>query len=151
MRKPFAYAAATVLVALSFGVAACGSSDSGDTSNEDALTKTELIAQADELCVQFDGEAATKINELFSGKPTQADVETFATDEIVPMYREQITDLRALNPSEEDAEAYNNVLDTLESELDALEEDPSLIGTDGGPFQGATAAAKEFGLKECGS
>ena len=56
MRRTLVTGAA--VLALSFGAVACGSSDdSGDS--EDALPKAELIAQADALCLEFDGEVQT--------------------------------------------------------------------------------------------
>lgn len=142
------------VLALSFGAAACGSSDdSGDgSSSEDTLTKTELIEKADALCVKFDGEVATSFeNADLTPESTKADFSAFVTDEIVPLYRDQIEQLRELTPDEESADDYNNIVDTLESELDAVEEDPTIALGDDTPFKGATAAAQDFGLKDCGS
>lgn len=151
MRKALTIGAAAL--AISFGVVACGSSDdSGDSSSDETLTKTELIAQADELCSKFDQEVLDSLNESgLNNQSSRADVAAYVSDTIVPLYRDQIEELRALTPPEEDAEAYNNIVDTLETELDAVEENPESAVTDDSAFEGATAAAKEFGLETCGS
>ncbi len=142
------------VLAMSLGVVACGSSDdSGDSStSEDALTKTELITQADELCAKFDGEVATSFEDAgLNQQSTEEDFAAYVSDTIVPLYRDQIEELRALTPDEESAEDYNAIVDALEIELDAVEENPETALSDDTPFPNSTAAAKEFGLEVCGA
>ena len=149
MRNPFAIGAATLLVALSFGVAACGSSDD---SSEDTLTNSELIAQANEICVKYTDEVSTAAEAEFGNQqPSNSELAVFITDEVVPLYEDQIAELRALEPSEDDSAAYTEMLDTLESELQTVEEDPEAAAASDNPFPEATAMADEFGLEDCGS
>lgn len=149
MRKPFAIGAATLALVLSFGLVACGSDDSG-SSNEDVLTNTQLIEEADAICTDFNGQLAQEIEGLDESS-NQQDVDAFVTDTMVPLYEEEISELRALQPNSEDEAAYTEMIDTLESELQDVEADPSQVTGGGTAFPEATKMAKDFGLTVCGS
>ena len=155
MKKPLAVGAAILAVVLSLGLAACGSSDdsgdSGDSGNA-TLSNSELIAQADQVCTDYN-DKLTEIqkNADLDSDSSKADIAAFISDDIVPLYKDQIADLRELNPNEDDSEAFNDIVDTLDSELKAVEDDPEGSIEESDPFAGATAKAKEFGLKVCGS
>lgn len=152
MRNPLAVGAATLAIVLSLGLAACGSDDdSGDAPSEDALTKTELVAEADAICTETNSELITKANDLLKPDSTQEDAEAFVNDEVVPLYETQIEKLRALEPDDESSDSYTEMIDTLESELQVIADDPSVMATQGSAFPEATSMAKEFGLKVCGS
>ena len=145
MRKPLAVGAATIAVALSLGLAACGSDDS-----DEGLTKAEVIEQADAVCLDYTEQLAEIVSNL-DPQATQADAEALVTDEIVPLYEQEIEELRAIEPNSDDEAAYTEMLDTLESELQAIEDDPSRITSGDTAFPEATKMAQEFGLTECGS
>lgn len=150
MRKPLAIVAATAAVVLSLGLAACGS-DSSTSADEDVLTNQELITQADKICTDFNNELATKAQKSgLSDKSPKSKITAFVSDEIVPMYRDEIDELRALEPNSEDADAYAKMIDTLESELDAVEQDPEAAVASNTPFPEASKLADEFGLQVCG-
>jgi hypothetical protein len=152
MRNPLAVGAATLAVVLSLGLAACGSSDDSGDSGDATLSNSELITQADQVCSDYN-DKLTKIQEDsdLSSDSSKADITAFISDEIVPLYKDQIADLRELNPNEDDSEAFNDIVDTLDSELKTVEDDPEASIDESDPFAGATAKAKEFGLKVCGS
>lgn len=145
MRKPLAAGAAILFVALSLGLTACGSSES-----DDSLTNAQVVEQADAICTDFNARLLDIISNL-DPNSTQADAETLVTDEIVPLYEQEIEELRALEPNSDDEAAYTEMLDTLETELQAIEADPSRLTSGGTAFPEATKKAKEFGLKVCGS
>jgi len=151
MRKPLAIGAATLAVALSLGLAACGSSDDS-SDNGDVLTNAELVSKADAICTKY-SDKLSKIQKDsgLNAQSTAADVTAFISDDIVPLYKDQIDELRTLQPNDDDADSYNAVIDTLESELKVVEDDPegSLKSQD--PFAEASKKAKDFGLESCGS
>lgn len=77
-------------------------------------------------------------------------------DEGLPLFREQIAELRALEAPEADAEDLARLWDDLEEATEdleqAVEEDPQ--GTLSGeldPFAEQRATAQEYGFEECGS
>ncbi len=149
MRKPLSIGVATLAVALSLGLAACGSSDD---SSDDALSNADLIAQANEICTDYDNKTVEVLESTgLDDKSSDQEVAAFISDEVVPLYESQIEELRALQPNEDDADAYNDILDTFESELAAVKEDPEGSIAEENPFGEATAKADEFGLTVCGS
>ena len=149
MRKPLAIGVATVAVVLSLGLAACGSDDS---SSDEALSNADLIAQADAICTDYDEQLNVLQEEsgLSSDSPKE-DVVAYVSDDIVPLYQDQVEELKNLEPNEEDADAYNDIVDTLETELQAVEDDPEAAVDSENPFAGATEKAAAFGLEVCGS
>lgn len=149
MRKPLAVGAATLAVVLSLGLAACGSDDS---SSDEALSNADLIAQADEICTDYNDQLSTIQEErgLNSESPRE-DVVAYVTDDIIPLYQDQIDELRDLQPNEEDADAYNDIVDTLDTELQAVEDDPDAAIDSENPFSGASEKAQAFGMEVCGS
>ncbi|MCB0861400.1 MAG: hypothetical protein KDB54_12185, partial [Solirubrobacterales bacterium] len=120
MKKPLVIAA-TLAVVLSLGLAACG----GDDSSEETLSNSELIAQADQICTDYNEQLDTMNEEAaLDENSSRQEIATYISDDLVPLYQEQVDELRSLNPNEEDAAAYNDIVDTLESELQVVEDDP---------------------------
>lgn len=147
MRNPFAIGAATLAVVLSLGLAACGGSES-----DDSLSNADLIAQADAICEDYNNQLVAAFNETeLNNQSSKQEVSAFASDTLVPLYENQVAELRTLEPNEDDAEAYNDIVDTLDSEVQAVAEDPVAAINNDNPFAGATAKANEFGLEVCGS
>lgn len=145
MRKPLALGIATLALTLSLGLAACGSSD------DDSLSNEELITQADAICTDYNDQLVELLNETgLNDQSSQAEVVDFASNEIVPLYEDQVEELRGLEPNEDDAAAFTDIIDTLESEVQAVKDDPESAVTNDDPFAGATAKANEFGLEVCG-
>lgn len=149
MRKSLAVGTAIVAVAFSFGLAACGSSDD---SSGDTLSKSDLITQADQVCSKYNDQLTDlQADSGLNAGSSKEEIVAFISDEIVPLYKDELADLRELNPSEDDSEAFNDILDTLETELNQVEDDPAATISESSPFAGASAKAKEFGLTVCGS
>jgi hypothetical protein len=147
VKKPLVIAA-TLAVVLSLGLAACG----GDDSSEETLSNSELIAQADQICTDYNEQLDTMNEEAaLDENSSRQEIATYISDDLVPLYQEQVDELRSLNPNEEDAAAYNDIVDTLESELQVVEDDPEAAIDAEDPFAGATAKAQDFGLEVCGS
>jgi len=146
MRNPIAIGVATLAIALSLGLAACGG------SSDDSLSNDELITQADAICQDYNDKLVAAFNETeLNNQSSKQEVAAFASDTIVPLYQDQVDELRALEPNEDDAEAYNDIVDTLDSEVQAIADDPEAAVDNDDPFAGATAKAADFGLEVCGS
>jgi hypothetical protein len=134
---------AAVLVA-----AGCGDDDE-DTTTAAAPTKQEFIEQGDAICEEGDQEIDAAGQETFSGgRPSPEEQQQFITETVVPNVQGQIDDLRALTPPEGDEEQVNQILDTAQEELDALEQDPQ-AGFMGEPFAQAEKLLKDYGFEVC--
>ena len=136
----FALLAATMLVA-----AGCG----GDDSSEDAPTKAEYITQADEICANDQEEIQTAAADV-SGEPNDPATQEVVTNDVLPIYQDQLEELRGLTPPEGEEDATAGIYDALEEALAAIEEDPAAIG-DPTTFADANEQAIDFGLEVCGA
>jgi hypothetical protein len=128
--------------------AGCGGGDDS-SSDEPAPTKAAYIADADAICEagQSDFEAIVKdLPNDIEAPESQAAI----SDEIVPLYRDQIEQLRALTPPEGDEEATAGIYDAVEEAVDEVEEDPSALD-EVATFEAANNLAIEYGLEVCGN
>ena len=110
----FALLAATMLVA-----AGCGGDDS--SSDEPAPTKTEYVADADQICT----DDAAEIQEAVADVPNVADLtdpetQDAVTNDVLPIYQQQLDDLRALTPPEGDEETTEEIYTALEEALSLI-------------------------------
>ncbi|MGK2954451.1 MAG: hypothetical protein ACSLFI_02105 [Solirubrobacterales bacterium] len=145
MNKRFLSLAA-ILAASAFVAIGCGGSDD---SSADAPTKTAYITEADDIC----SATLTDIEAVAKELPNDIEspeVQAAITDEILPMYQEELTELRALTPPEGEEETTASIYDAVEEALQKVEDDPSTIG-DEEVFGDANQQAQDFGLKVCGS
>jgi hypothetical protein len=142
---------ALALTALAIG--ACGDDDDGDstepTSTGAELSKEEFIAQADEICAKGDA-AIDKQGAAFAASAGQRNDELVG-DVIAPGLREEIEQIRALNPPASDKKEVDAFLDKFEEGVDALEENPDQLA--GGPALQtvieARALAADYGFNAC--
>jgi hypothetical protein len=149
--------------------AGCGGDDDEDTTaattteagatgatgaaGGEPLSKSEFVEQADRICRQGDQEIQQAAQELGPGRPSDQEVEQFATETVVPNIQEQIDGIRQLTPPKGDEEEVNAIVDAAQEGVDMLEADPSLLlqGPDaGGAFAEANRLAQQYGLEACG-
>ena len=132
------------VVALAVATAGCG-------EDADRLSAEEFRRQADAICAAANAEIDEAASEvLFSGgEPSDEDVAAFVTERLLPNIREQIADLRALNPPEELEDAVDQLLDDAETMVGVAEEDPGSVFADEDAFADVGRQAAELGLPAC--
>lgn len=133
--------------------AGCGGDDSSDsdTTQVEAPTKAEYIAQADEICQAH----SDKIDELtadFDENTSEEEVTTFTEETYIPTLQDEVAQLKELTPPEGEEEAVESLLASLDEGVGVLADNPEEVLNSGeNPLADASAQAKEFGLKVCGS
>jgi hypothetical protein len=139
---------AAAVLAAGLVVAGCGDDDD---ETEAALSETEYLAQANEICKTGEREIEQAAEESFKGRASEAEVEEFAAETIVPSIQGQIDDIRALTPPADQADEFEAFVDDAQAALDELEADPSLItqGASADPFAEVNAEAEQLGLDRC--
>jgi hypothetical protein len=139
-------------VALCSVAAGCGGDDSGGGASEDApaISKADFIKQANAICTAGNKEIATAAQEL-GNNPSDDDIESFATDTLVPNIRGQVEDIRALGFPEADADRLDGLFTKTEGILDDVEDDPASINSPDDPFQAVNGEVSDYGLTACGS
>lgn len=143
---------AAAALALALVAAGCGGDDDEGESSGPALSKEEYIAQGDEICAQGDTELAAAAEEEFGSateEPPREDQEAFISDVVAPNFEQQLEDLQALNPPEEDQEQIDALLAALEDLIAAAKEDPGTVID--GEVTEASELAQEYGFQSCGS
>jgi len=142
------------LVAAMLALAACGG---GDETTE-ALTKSEFIAQGDEICASGDKELEAEAEELAEEQnidpqnPTAEEREELVLDVFVPALQKQADGLSGLGAPAGEEEQVEAIVAALEKAIGEIEEEPELaFSTSGSPLEEASELATEFGFENCGS
>lgn len=151
-----------VCAAFTVAVAGCGGDDESSTTAIEesgatgaggvALTEDQFLAQGNAICAAGNKELDQAANDTFSGgQPTQAQIEQYAKEVLVPSVQGQIGAIGALTPPEDLADQVDSFLSEAQDALDEVEADPSLLAAseNDGPFAGVNATATEIGLTEC--
>lgn len=158
MKRPATLVVA-VLAAGALFAAGCGDDDDSTTTDSGAtgasgapLSETAFVDQANAICRAGSKELDQAAQALFGGQqPTDAQIEQYATETLVPSIQGQIDAIRALTLPEDISDQTTTFLDDSESALDEIEADPSLLAVsdDAGPFAESNAQAETLGLTEC--
>ena len=131
-------------------LAACG----GDGGEQ--LSKDEWLEQADAICAQADEdvEALTE--------PTKLDEIPEFTDTASEISRDALSNLRALQPPEEDQATVDEMLDLVEQQIeigeqigeaaaDGDQEEVQRLAAEAEPLENeANEKARQYGLDDCG-
>ena len=124
-------------------LAGCGGDD-------DTLTKSQFIKQADAICKQGNKRIEAQAEDTLPANepPSKAQLTTFATETLIPDIQRQVDEVRELNEPSEDEDQVNAFLDSAQSELDKGEEDPLYITSDKS-FAKTNRLGKQYGFKVC--
>ena len=142
--------AMTAVLALGVVAAGCGSSSNDNTTTTSSLTKAEWIAKADAICRTGNQQVNQAGQQQFGNqKPTQAQIQQFASGTVIPNIESQVNQIKALGPPAEIEQQVNSLLATVQGDLDKAKADPSLL-LNGSAFKDSNTEAQGLGLKVCG-
>lgn len=166
---------APALLAFALAIAGCGGDDGGDVTDVDALvpSKRDYLVQADTICansqqgIETEAEARFKIGaEDFtvtpSGevifkpgrRPSAARIERFGAEVIVPAFRKQLADLRALTPPRGDEATVAAIYLAAEQAIDRLRAHPSIFNDSAAvrrELAPARRLGRRYGFFDCGT
>jgi hypothetical protein len=138
------------VVGLALVLSACGSSDETTTT---ALSKAAFLKQGNEICEKGNEKIGEEAEETFSQnrKPSQKELNEFASDTLIPSVQKQIDEIRALGAPEGDEEEVEAIVTAAQAALDKGKQNLSELTEDGpGPFAEANKLANAYGLTACG-
>jgi hypothetical protein len=138
------------LAAVAF-LAACG--------GDDGTSKSDFLEEADAICAEGEERAEQIVSEGFRDpeNPTGKEVVALIQD-LVPVQRETISDVRELDMPEGEEDEINSILDQAEAATAKAADirDPQealaivqAADTPQDPFYEANQAAAEYGFDEC--
>lgn len=151
--------AGALLVAGTLG-AACASDDP-DTNTQagkasDTLTRTELIAAADEICADYNDQMDEIFGALFTGEEPQPAAVQENLGKVLDLYGEQWGELRGLTPPKADEAKIEALLDEgdkVVADTRTLIADPAeamaILQSDEDPMSGLDEKMAEYGFANC--
>jgi hypothetical protein len=143
-----------VALVLMAALGACGSS-----GGSKGLSKAEFVTKAEAICAAGNAKIA-KISDSFKGKnPSIEQFKSAYTDQLIPVFRSEIDDLRALLAPDADRDTIKKMLDTLSKGVDQAKSEVEAAKTQADlgkiveppDMKTASAQAKAYGLPTCGS
>jgi hypothetical protein len=135
--------------------AGCGSSNNNNSSTSTAaLTKAEFLKKGNAICKKGNQAINKAAQQTFGPrngpKPSQSQVNDFATKTLIPNIQEQITAIKALPPPSGDEAKVTKITDDAQAALDKAKQDPSLLTGNGpDPFKQVNVETKAYGLTAC--
>jgi hypothetical protein len=149
--RPLAGSVAVALCALALVAAGCGDDEPEPTTTASGppLSKSKFIAQADALCATGN-QAIEEAGKQLGADPTDAVLEGYVDDTVVPAINTELDGIRALAPPAGDEAQVEAIVNAAQDALDQVSDDPTLV-VGGDPFAKANQLAQAYGLKECGS
>jgi hypothetical protein len=150
MRRHVAAFTGIVVLGLALIGAGCG--------GDDAPSKSDYLADANEICKSSEEELDKAGDEYFQGldipqggEPSQEQITQFVEEEAVPALESLIADLRDLTPPEGDEDTVEAIYDAADEGIAEVREDPSAFTGDEQPasFQEADRLARDYGLDQC--
>lgn len=142
MHRPLA--ALAVTFALTVSLAACGG-DSG-------LTKEELISQGDAICQTGKDKVNAAVAKFTKVDPNANEVIEFIKLKLVPAYETELAELKALEPDSDAKDDWNQMITKVDQGVQKIKADPSVaISGETSPMAEASQAARDFGMKVCGT
>jgi hypothetical protein len=140
---------AILLTALAAFAAGCGDDDDDGGGDGGQLSHEELITQADAICTEGGNQINADAREF--SKANFDDLDGLVHTIIVPGYRDQIDQLRELQPPAEDKAQYDRFVNGFEDGVEQLDATPEDIN--GGKafttFVEARGEAKDLGMVSC--
>lgn len=127
----------------------CGSGDYSST--DQPLTRSEFVKQANEICNAANEVLRAAMVEAFPAdrKLDDATGIAFTHKTWIPNLRQQVRDLRQLNPPQADRRRIDSMLNQLTRLISRLEADPALASS--GLFDRVTRRLTAYGIGPCGS
>ena len=139
---------ACVILAAAVAVVGCG--------GDDNPTKAEFLKDGNAICKNGNKEINQAAKQIFTSKqkPSQAQLNKFANDTLIPSIQGQIDDIRDLGTPSGDEDQVNAILDDAQAALDKGKANPELLTSNNpkqDPFAKVNKEASAYGLTVCGS
>ena len=145
---------AIAVIDLLAAVGTSGVAAAGVPAKAKPLTKQEWIRKADKICSAANTELRPLLEEHFGDlgrneRPSDAKLAAYVKD-FIPIARKHFARIRRLRPPTADADTIDELLDTEEAAINAIEDDPKLILAGNSPLDEVSELAQDYGLKVCG-
>jgi hypothetical protein len=132
---------------LALSAPACGGGSKG-------ITKSDYLARAKLVCQKGNRALKSASDDVMAKVPpgsklTDAQIETFVRNTVVPTIRDQVKQLRAIPPPKGEKGHVEEIYKELDKGLDVLAKDPKKLTDGTNVFATADALAQKYGLSIC--
>jgi hypothetical protein len=135
---------------LVLAVAGCGGSSTSSTTST-ALTKSEFLAQGNAICAKGNKTISQATKKFGHKKPSQAQLNKFATQTLIPTIQQEINGVKALAPPTGDEAKVSAIVTSAQAALNRAKANPTILTGNGpSPFAATNKLAKSYGLTKCG-
>jgi hypothetical protein len=126
-----------------------GEKKQGGPADGSEGSKSEFIKRADAICAEARAQIGKEVEPYFSQNLKQT-APTIVEQIIAPGVSSEISDIRSLEASSEDAEAQVALIDALQEMIEAAEANPQAFIFNVEAAKKPEAIAKEYGFASCG-
>src|SRR5262245_65186475 len=143
-----------ILIVAAAGLAAatlvgCGGDDGGGSAAP-AISKTDFVAQANEICQAGAADLASALGTLDPNSSAD-ELEQIFVETVIPNIRQQVTDIRALGFPAGDEATLDGAFDQVEQILTDYEANPATMLDDStDEFADVNQQLTAYGLETCG-
>jgi hypothetical protein len=152
MSKVGIRAAAVLAVAgLAVPASACGGGGGGGS---EGISKADYLAKAKEVCQVGNRQLKSATDDVLAKIPpgqkmSDAQINDFVHQTVIPTIKDQIKQLRALPPPKGEKDHVDQIYDALDKGLQELDKDPAKLTNGSNVFADADALAKKYGISVC--
>ena len=144
----FRIAAGLVAAGLAVSAAACGGGD------PKGITKTDYLARAKVVCQKGNRDLKAASDDVFAKlkpgeKMTDAQIDDFVRNTVIPTIRDQVKQLRAIPPPKGEKGHVEDIYNALDKGLEQLDKDPKKLTDGTNVFADADALANKYGISVC--
>ena len=143
--------AVAVLAAACLGASAvaCGGGGGGKT-----ISKADYLAQAKVVCQKGNRQLKSASDDVMAkvapgSKLSDAQINDFVRNTVVPTIRDQVKQLRAIPPPKGEKAHVAEIYDALDKGLATLDKDPKKLSDGSNVFADADALAQKYGITVC--
>jgi len=141
-------AALAAAAGLAVVASACGGGGSQGISKADYLAKAKLVCQAGNR--QLKSATDDVLAKIPPGqKMSDAQINDFVHQTVIPTIKDQIKKLRALPPPKGEKDHVEEIYDALDKGLQQLDKDPAKLTNGSNVFADADALANKYGISVC--
>jgi hypothetical protein len=148
--------AAALLVAagLAVSASACGGGGGGGGGGAQAISKDDYLARAKLVCQKGNRQLKSATDDVLAKIPpgqkmTDAQINDFVHQTVIPTIRDQIKQLRDIPPPKGEKDHVEQIYDALDKGLQQLDKDPGKLTNGSNVFADATALANRYGITVC--
>jgi hypothetical protein len=143
-------AALVAAAGLAVSAAACGSRGGGSQG----ISEADYLAKAKLVCEGGNRRLKSATDDVLAKIPpgqkmSDAQINDFVHQTVIPTIKDQIKQLRALPPPKGEKDHVEQIYDALDKGLQQLDKDPAKLTNGSNVFADADALAKKYGIGVC--